>query len=46
MAKHAWTVVCLLVGSLSWPGQTVAQIESPETLAAAKELMAVSQMTN
>jgi len=46
MAKHVWTVACLLVASLSWPGQTVAQIESPEALAAAKELMAVSQMTD
>jgi hypothetical protein len=46
MTKHVWAIVCLLAISLSWPGKGLAQAPSPEALAAAKELMAVSQMTD
>jgi hypothetical protein len=46
MAKHAWAVVCLLVVSLAWPGKALPQTPSPEALAAAKELMTVSKMTD
>jgi hypothetical protein len=46
MIKRASAVVFLLAISLSWPGKALAQTETPEALAAAKELMTVSQMTD
>jgi hypothetical protein len=46
MAKHAWTIVCLVVVSLSWPGKALPQTASPEALAAAKELMVAIKMTD
>jgi hypothetical protein len=46
MGKHAWTVVFLVLVSLSWPGKALPQTASPEALAAAKELMLASKMTD
>jgi len=46
MPKHAWMLVCLVMVSLSWPGKALPQTASPEALAAAKELMTVSKMTD
>jgi hypothetical protein len=46
MAKHAWMIVCLLAASLAWPGKALPQTASPEAIAAAKELMTVSKMTD
>jgi|tagenome__1003787_1003787.scaffolds.fasta_scaffold20964193_2 hypothetical protein len=46
MGKHAWTVVCLVAVSLSWPGRALPQTVSPEAVAAAKELMLASKMTD
>jgi hypothetical protein len=43
MAKHAWTVVCLVVASLSWPNKALPQTASPDALAAAKELIIASK---
>ena len=43
MGKHAWTAVCLVVVSLSWPGRALPQTASPEALAAAKELIIASK---
>ena len=45
MAKHAWIVGCLLVLSLSWPGPALPQTASPQSLAAAKELMVAARLT-
>ena len=44
MAKPAWTIVCLVVASLFWPGRALPQTVSPEALAAAKEFMIASKM--
>lgn len=44
MAKHLWIVTAVVAVSLSLPGPAISQTESPETLAAAKELMVASKM--
>lgn len=46
MIKRTSIVACLLAVSLLSPGKVLAQAPSPEALAAAKELMAVSKMTD
>jgi uncharacterized protein len=46
MAKNAWMVVCVLVVLLSWPGPAFPQSASPQSLAAAKELMIASKMAD
>ena len=46
MKRHAWTVICLVAVLLSWPGRALPQTASPDALAAAKELMTVSKMTD
>ena len=45
MVKHAWIVV-LVAASLAWPGRASAQTTSPEAIAAAKELMVASKMSD
>jgi hypothetical protein len=46
MAKHGWVVAGLIAFALSWPGKALPQTASPEALAAAKELMTISKMTD
>ena len=46
MKRQAWTAVCLVAVLLSWPGRALPQTVSPEALAAAKELMVASKMTD
>src|SRR5262245_57238670 len=46
MVKRGWVIVALLLVSLSWPERAFSQTASPDTLAAAKELMTVSKMTD
>jgi uncharacterized protein len=46
MAKHAWTVIGLVVVSLSWPGKALPQTASPEALAAAKELIIAARLAD
>jgi hypothetical protein len=45
MAKHVWIVAAVVAVSLSLPAPAISQTESPETLAAAKELMVAGKMT-
>jgi len=46
MKRQVWTAVCLVAVALCWPGRALPQTASPEALAAAKELMTVSKMTD
>src|SRR3954462_1916447 len=46
MAKRAWVVIVLLAVSLVWPAKAFSQSANPEALAAAKELMAASRMSD
>ena len=46
MIKRISMVACLLAVSLLWPGRALPQTASPEALAAAKELMIASKMSD
>ena len=46
MTKPACITGCLLALFLAWPGAALPQTPSPEALAAAKELMTVTKMTD
>ncbi len=42
MTRYALKIVCVLAVALAWPGAALPQSASPETMAAARELIAAS----